>query len=289
MSDRDPTEDESDVFSSIRRLMSNDPPDRVSLDTPEDESDDNLVLSSSLRIADLADAKSDDDEAVDVDAVDDGQDPSDNPQIDDKAGFPVVDPTILDERVAEFEAIVVVDDGQQENDEDPLPWNIPEIDESETVETQEEDSDDAITEDQQEPDADDLMLGAPIDEPPAQEEIAEVDDDPADDTHDRSERDTVTTDDIAEDASDSTHSLGHVDNADEDEEHSAEAEDVNETIVDDLAADDGEVLDENTLRAIVTDIVKQELQGEMGERITRNVRKLIRHEIARALDKNQSD
>lgn len=43
------------------------------------------------------------------------------------------------------------------------------------------------------------------------------------------------------------------------------------------------ILDEDMLRQIVTDMVRQELQGALGERITRNVRKLVRREIARAL------
>ena len=50
----------------------------------------------------------------------------------------------------------------------------------------------------------------------------------------------------------------------------------------DLAADET-VLDEDSLRELVADIVRQELQGALGERITRNVRKLVRREIHRAL------
>lgn len=42
-------------------------------------------------------------------------------------------------------------------------------------------------------------------------------------------------------------------------------------------------LDEESLRELVTDIVREELQGALGERITRNVRKLVRREIHRAL------
>jgi hypothetical protein len=34
---------------------------------------------------------------------------------------------------------------------------------------------------------------------------------------------------------------------------------------------------------MVSEIVRQELQGALGERITRNVRKLVRREIQRAL------
>lgn len=42
-------------------------------------------------------------------------------------------------------------------------------------------------------------------------------------------------------------------------------------------------LDEEALRELITEIVRQELQGTLGERITRNVRKLVRREIQRAL------
>ena len=43
------------------------------------------------------------------------------------------------------------------------------------------------------------------------------------------------------------------------------------------------VIDEDMLRDMVAEIVRQELQGALGERITRNVRKLVRREIHRAL------
>ena len=56
------------------------------------------------------------------------------------------------------------------------------------------------------------------------------------------------------------------------------------------AADENELLggeeqliDEEALRDLVAEIVRSELQGELGERITRNVRKLVRREIHRAL------
>lgn len=44
-----------------------------------------------------------------------------------------------------------------------------------------------------------------------------------------------------------------------------------------------EVFDEEMLRDLVSEFVRKELQGELGERITRNVRKLVRREINRAL------
>jgi hypothetical protein len=70
----------------------------------------------------------------------------------------------------------------------------------------------------------------------------------------------------------------------------AAAADMHPPIEDDLSADrdlllrdDEAILDEETLRELVADIVRQELQGALGERITRNVRKLVRREIHRAL------
>lgn len=46
---------------------------------------------------------------------------------------------------------------------------------------------------------------------------------------------------------------------------------------------DEAVLDEEALRDLVSELVRDELQGALGERITRNVRKLVRREIHRAL------
>ncbi|TCP44071.1 hypothetical protein [Rhodovulum marinum] len=43
------------------------------------------------------------------------------------------------------------------------------------------------------------------------------------------------------------------------------------------------VFDEEMLRELVAEIVREELQGRLGERITLNVRKLVRREINRAL------
>ncbi|MFW2587814.1 hypothetical protein [Sagittula sp. SSi028] len=49
------------------------------------------------------------------------------------------------------------------------------------------------------------------------------------------------------------------------------------------------VLDEAVLRDMVSDIVRQELQGVLGERITRNVRKLVRREIHRVMMTQEFD
>ncbi|MAU53147.1 MAG: hypothetical protein CMN17_12430 [Roseovarius sp.] len=52
---------------------------------------------------------------------------------------------------------------------------------------------------------------------------------------------------------------------------------------------DEAVLDEETLRDLVAEIVREELMGTLGERITRNVRKLVRREIHRALTTQDFD
>ena len=55
-----------------------------------------------------------------------------------------------------------------------------------------------------------------------------------------------------------------------------------------FSADD-QVMDEEALRDLVSEIVRSELQGALGERITRNVRKLVRREIHRALTAQELD
>lgn len=52
---------------------------------------------------------------------------------------------------------------------------------------------------------------------------------------------------------------------------------------------DETLIDEDALRDLVGEIVRQELQGALGERITRNVRKLVRREIHRALSASGLD
>ncbi len=58
---------------------------------------------------------------------------------------------------------------------------------------------------------------------------------------------------------------------------------VTSAAMDTLAEDGDSFLDEDALRDLVASIVREELQGPLGERITRNVRKLVRREIQRAL------
>jgi hypothetical protein len=49
------------------------------------------------------------------------------------------------------------------------------------------------------------------------------------------------------------------------------------------------ILDEETLRRIVAEVVREELQGALGERITRNIRKLVRREIRLVLASDEAD
>lgn len=44
-----------------------------------------------------------------------------------------------------------------------------------------------------------------------------------------------------------------------------------------------QLMDPDMMRAMVSQMIREELQGEMGERITRNVRKLVRREINRVI------
>ncbi|KAF0676777.1 hypothetical protein [Profundibacterium mesophilum] len=55
------------------------------------------------------------------------------------------------------------------------------------------------------------------------------------------------------------------------------------------APEESAFLDEDMLREMVAEIVRQELQGALGERITRNVRKLVRREIMRAVSIREFD
>lgn len=68
-----------------------------------------------------------------------------------------------------------------------------------------------------------------------------------------------------------------------------EAEVMPQEALGDFSEDDAVELDEAILRDMVADIVRQELQGALGERITRNVRKLVRREIHRALAAHELD
>jgi hypothetical protein len=64
-------------------------------------------------------------------------------------------------------------------------------------------------------------------------------------------------------------------------------EEAEEDGVDLFASEDEAVIDMEMLRELIVQVLREELQGPLGERITRNVRKLVRQEIARALESNK--
>ncbi|WP_281983815.1 hypothetical protein [Thalassorhabdomicrobium marinisediminis] len=73
-------------------------------------------------------------------------------------------------------------------------------------------------------------------------------------------------------------------------EHPAEdADEYGDEDLDGLLEADGALLDEEALRALVAEVVREELTGPLGERITRNVRKLVRREIYRVLSSQDFD
>ena len=61
---------------------------------------------------------------------------------------------------------------------------------------------------------------------------------------------------------------------DEDEDEAGDGFDIFE---------DDRLPDPDALRDLVAEIVRQELQSDLGQRVTRNIRKLVRREIRRAL------
>ncbi len=62
-----------------------------------------------------------------------------------------------------------------------------------------------------------------------------------------------------------------------------------EAVVEDSVSSVPSSIDMNALREIVTDIVREELRGPLGQKITRNVRKLVRQEIHRAANVKSLD
>lgn len=68
-----------------------------------------------------------------------------------------------------------------------------------------------------------------------------------------------------------------------DEDHAEHTTDATSDTDNILDQEDMVTMDEAALRELVGDLVRDELQGMLGERITRNVRRLVRHEIQRAL------
>lgn len=63
----------------------------------------------------------------------------------------------------------------------------------------------------------------------------------------------------------------------------------NEQVSTTLATSESASLDQEELRALVADMIRDELRGALGEQITKNIRKLVRREINSALINQRID
>ena len=66
---------------------------------------------------------------------------------------------------------------------------------------------------------------------------------------------------------------------------------IGDELEEDLAAylSEESALDEDMLRNLVTQVVRSELEGELGERMTRNIRKLVRREVFSILESREAE
>jgi hypothetical protein len=66
---------------------------------------------------------------------------------------------------------------------------------------------------------------------------------------------------------------------------------IGDELDEDLAAylSEESALDEDMLRNLVTQVVRSELEGELGERMTRNIRKLVRREVFSILESREAE
>ncbi|MCF2869919.1 hypothetical protein L0664_02460 [Octadecabacter sp. G9-8] len=114
------------------------------------------------------------------------------------------------------------------------------------------------------------------------------------DISDETEDDAVHDDENHEDAQQGveTTTSDHQDAEDVPTDADESAEQIDEYGDDDLDGlleAGGATLDEEALRELVSEVVREELTGPLGERITRNVRKLVRREIYRILSSQEFD
>jgi hypothetical protein len=87
---------------------------------------------------------------------------------------------------------------------------------------------------------------------------------------------------VAEDWADAAEAEVLADLRDQDKAE-ARAEDSAAEVIPGYDQQEDDIFSEQVLRELVRDLIREELQGGLGERITRNIRKLVRAEIARSL------
>ena len=287
-----------DVLSSIRRLVSDDK--RPSVAVISEPSNDRLVLTPALRVAgndEIADNETDIAPAIqawsDFGASPENKDASSDTEINDDI------PTLDDDEDMLLDPQTEADaDIHDENDDEPNDHQNQEV----------------MAEVGSEPFVLDSVVETPEPEPEIVEDVAVAEIPVAELLEDQSEAaffanssatlsakiaalETVIgkTDDQWEpdDTGDSDYSGTEApammwDDADPMETVDDDVVPVADTVADSEPQDGfsqsvDDILDEEALRDIVSDIVREELQGALGERITRNVRKLVRREIHRAL------
>lgn len=263
-----------DVLSSIRRLVSNGQIDRIPEASGEwaDAEADRLVLTPSLRVDDIrreaVGVRVEAEQAVQPDASDQTVDAgSDGAELDVQPETGAGEAVLTRAETAESEA-------EEQGDRQP--------DAQSDLGTQAAEFEALVAgrDDQWEPDgaSEDDYAGGPVSALNWQE------------AEECPEEEEPSTDPDWAEADDQTSERHAQSWQDEDRAHAAAAHQPDaERIESETVLLDDAVLDEDALRDLVAEIVRQELQGALGERITRNVRKLVRREIHRALTSHEAD
>lgn len=231
---------------------------------------------------------------------------------------PESDRASLEATIAELEAAVVAQGDDWEPDGSEVAQTTPQWPTSEEQDPVSDADDMALPQDLdqpmaefapiEEPGDDDTVVALSEDMTDASDEPARTDadldvvlslvtppapeDTPADTTADVAGEDTVPDDRSdfdagPEDAALAFRHLAAPDHVAANDLTGAAAVDDDETLEAFLARGGG--VDEEALRRMVMEIVREELQGPLGERITRNVRKLVRREIMRVLNAQDMD
>lgn len=311
MSDPMTNTEVEDVLASIRRLVSDDK--RPESEPAQAAATDRLVLTPSLRVMDddsdepPSDTVTDEDhsaEAVDADgpeyagdAVSDDTDISDEAEVEtdivqmsihDAFAAEIEDEQAEAEPESAVEDAVILEDAAIEHEDSAEPEES--VDDEGDADIEMSEGDDA--EDVQHSNADEDVhvevaedTGPDTAEPEQtlSDKIAALEtliggrdeefepDDPGTDEYAGTEPPAMSWEDA--DEAPAYGAFAHA-QATPDEEQDSQAQ---------IFSSDEDVLDEDALRELVSDIVREELQGALGERITRNVRKLVRREIHRAL------
>lgn len=242
-----------DVLSSIRRLVAQGDPAR-SVAAQPGAPPEKLVLTPAFRVAAAAE------KPVAAEAVPEVTLPDNLPEQDAAAHLAPAAPPSLEATIAELEAAISAYGGPFE----------PDVGDAVTTTPTAPDLQFPVAPTAPDAETHDRLAGAKVADttPPLPKELSSSAVEPA-------EKPTADRADPAP----NVHSFHHVPGP----QQAASAPNDDASLLD---SEDDELplpMDEALLRELVTDILREELQGALGQRITRNVRKLVRAEIARAL------